>query len=1270
MTLVQVNGPLIQQAMEGIIAALKGGRADPLAIPRFDLVAQELGRAADRGDVDRKYAQELLADYDTVSGGDAAGDNRRDHMLIDRYKRIEGLMALDQLAVDAEQGGGQPGGTPPRAINPDGSPREGVAFGNTGWRPGGARAVAGLPPEAPQAPASVTATLPSSQAASGADFPGIAAAYGTPPVANTPGAVLGTYVGDAFRQMVGGVAAAGKDIAGGVIEGPMQAVGGARDAAQAWRDFAEWAGDNLQNLMPIGEIDTSKDQLPNIPDPTHPPRTVTGALVRTGVQWLTSFKGVDKIMPIIREAKDAGGMAKVAGEIAQGGLAGFLGFSPEQGRLSDLFVEKFPQAKNPVTDWLKSDPGDAEALARFKTALETMGFGVATDGILALLKAGRVAEGAPQAGATDTSAAAGAGERDVISVASPDRPAAGSSQDIAAQKLQAAGTELDQGGRGDTLIDKVGNGKLTALSTRGDVFADFGALLTRLTGGENASDVIEGIIHDTAKAMRPEIDAARRGKKTHAETVDAAGNVDAFAVLLQRRKGAPLNAEETVAAGALWKGAAEKLQELSRTAAQDPSPQNLFAARQMMAVFYAIQKEVIGARAETGRALDAWKLVGKGDQMQQLQAILNAEGGLDTNLALIQKLAGINDLSVLSDTVDKGFYAKTRDTVQEVFFGNILSGPKTHLVNMIGNATIAALHVAETAISSRIGRMIGSDGAAVGEAMANVSGMLNGVKDAFRAAARTWQSGQSAYGGLGKFAKDRGDAPAISSTTWNVRSDSFAGMAIDAIGAVIRAPGRALMTEDEWFKTVVERGSLWQQAFRQAQREIADGTLATADAKARIAALVENPSPAMRDTAIDQAHYQTLTSPPGALTQKLNSLRADYPMTRFIIPFLQVPANVFKMVGEHTPLAPLMDRYKTAIASGGAEADLARTKMAVGTSLTMIGLDAALDGKITGSGPPPGSQRQEWLRAGNQPYSLKVGDRWFAYNRVEPIGSLLGYAADLGEWLVNNPAADDADIPFFDGAFGAAIFSAAENATSKTYLKGFADLVEAMAEPDRFAQRYIENFAGALLVPRIVTEASQAADPTMRATDGFFDELKSRSPFSQSLQPVRDLWGRPVDYRSGLGVAFDALSPIYSSKYEPEPVDKAMEADGFFIGMPAKGFQLDGGNVKLSNAQYSEYLGLRGQTKASDLPAIGTARSPVALAKKYGDVTLLQAENALVAGAKFTAMKPEEREKAIRAIAGDYQDAAKALMLQKYPQLVDQAAKQKAARYKVTPAAP
>jgi hypothetical protein len=89
--------------------------------------------------------------------------------------------------------------------------------------------------------------------------------------------------------------------------------------------------------------------------------------------------------------------------------------------------------------------------------------------------------------------------------------------------------------------------------------------------------------------------------------------------------------------------------------------------------------------------------------------------------------------------------------------------------------------------------------------------------------------------------------------------------------------------------------------------------------------------------------------------------------------------------------------WRDAIAEGGVARDKALAEVAVGTTLMTTCFVHALHGNISGAGEPDAGKKRVQQAAGWQPYSVKVGDTWYSYERLQPIGTLIGMAADLAE---------------------------------------------------------------------------------------------------------------------------------------------------------------------------------------------------------------------------------------------------------------------------------
>lgn len=1040
------------------------------------------------------------------------------------------------------------------------------------------------------------------------------------------------------------------DIASGLVEAPRQIIGGARDAAQAAINglgaVGDWLNVNVANLDAMVGLPPApaKTQMPQLPD-VKQAGTTTGGIVRDVAQFLTGFAGAGKLL-------GAAAGSGVGAAAVKGAMSDLAAFEAHEERLSDL-IQKVPALANPVTEYLSRSGDEGELEGRLKRAVEGLGVGMAVEGLILGLRAIKAARAArttenPTASAQSSAVKVAPEQREVMALDLLGDGAEGAPL-VGLRGRRSSGPADDLGVPDDVAAQSLTDRGLTPLGNKEDgVFVNFARINTPVD--------VKRVISDTADAFKPEIDAARRGTRTNAETIADAAKLDAWDILRNKRQGAALNAEESLAARNLWEASGRKLLEVAEVASRNPSPENLFQFRKMLATHHAIQQEVIAARTETARALQSWRIPAGGprEQLAAIEDMVTKTGGLDVNAVFAARIAALKDipngLAALDAVVDKGVFAKSLDAVKEFWIMALLSGPKTHLVNMMSNTAIAGQQVIERALASRFSQILGTGDVPIGEAAAQAFGQMMAIRDAFRYAGKTFMSGESGYGmGKVELPFDR----AISAGNFNLPNMSWLGSTVDTMGKIINLPGRALLAEDEFFKTIGYRGELAAQAFRMASREVADGKIAQAGMKSRIADIMANPPENMRISAADAAMYQTFTSPPGETVKAINQLeqawsRSDASagsklaatLLRFTIPFRNTPSNILKYTFERTPLAPLSQRYRDAIAQGGAAADIARARMALGTATILLAADLALDGHLTGSGPDRNErgERDALMRSGWQPYSIKVGDRYFAFNRLDPIGFTLGIGADLAEAMQNTDLSE-ASSKEIQKAFAAAAFSIGNNVLNKSYMRGMSEFVTAVMEPERQGVRYTERLAGSFM-PAGVAEATRFIDPYMRATDDIVSRIRSRTPvLSQDLPLLRDLWGRERPMRSGLGAAYDAISPVYSRREDVQPIDREMFEHGFYLLPPKK--------VSDDLAMQSRFMQLQGQAKPSEL---GDRK----LMERYGDSNLLDTLNAVVTGTHKLSNdyrnleETSEKRRFIMRIVSAYRKAARARVAEEF----------------------
>jgi hypothetical protein len=974
-----------------------------------------------------------------------------------------------------------------------------------------------------------------------------------------------------------------------------QVLGGARDAGQAALNLADEVGDWVRDKVPdflggglVGdeegirilgreaydqwkEKNQVKKDVPELPNPDiikPNPESTTAGIVRGVSQFLTGWVVGGAAL---KGVKAVGGVAQAAKAATQGAIADFTAFEGHEKNLSNL-IQEHPALQNPVSEFLASSPNDSDIEGRTKRTVEGLGVGVAVDGFMTALKAMRVARVGQ---AQQRSAARAAGETvPMPPVKADDFRAIGNPEEglFVKRKLQE-GAEATKGIGPEGVSGAVPKGEEVSIN------------FARIDTPED----IKKIMGKMASEAKKPIDEARRGVRTWEMTKLSADQEDAWKTLMNRRQGTGLNAEESVAARQLWATSATKLKDVAKIAKDVPTEANLFSFRKMLATHYAIQKEVIAARTETARALNAWKIPAGSSQrgmMQQLESLLQGSGGTELARDMADRVAKLADAGTayeLEKFVEGGWVATTKNTVQQVWINALLSNPSTHVVNALSNWTVAGQQIYERRTAEFLSQKLGTEGGVeVGEAAAMANGMISSFKDAMVASLKSLKTGASEALTFGTKIEVPSGKTLFSPETYNMGTDTMIGRALDVVDNGTRLPGRLLGASDEFFKTIGYRMELHAQALRQASKEVGENAISPKDLKKRIAEIIENPPENVKIDSVDAALYNTFQNRPAETLKKIGDAIQNVPVLgRLLLPFKNTPINIMTYAFERTPMAPLVQRWRADVMAGGARSDIALSRMATGSMIMASAMDMAMSGVITGKGPRERGQRQNWTRQGNQEYSIKIGDKWYSFSRLDPIGMTLGMAADLGEAVMNA----DKEIPEeeFEKAMVASAFAMSNNVLSKTYMKGISEFFQAVSNPEQYGQSYFKRLAGSL-VPAGVAAVTRhgipgvvESDSYMRSADNVIDALRRRVPgLSEDLPLYRDLWGRTVDYRSGEGWAQDMFSPIYIKKNSSEPADKELQRLGYYPDMPERKLSFQGIAVELTPKQYERYVELQG----------------------------------------------------------------------------------------------
>ena len=631
----------------------------------------------------------------------------------------------------------------------------------------------------------------------------------------------------------------------------------------------------------------------------------------------------------------------------------------------------------------------------------------------------------------------------------------------------------------------------------------------------------------------------------------------------------------------------------SRIAGELPSDVNLAKFQKSMDIWRPVYLRKMGLRAESGRSLNIWNKIGKMDTVNAktlADMVDSVNGGKKRIQDIASEMARMNadQVAGFADTATK---AKGWDKFREAWYASLLSGLTTQIVNMGSNAgvlmyaqgleNIAASGVGYTRIAGRkaIKALSGGkidiggnklDHISVAENIGRIKGMGRGFTTAAREAFKTFMTGE-----ISDFMTPMADAG---------RREAIGGK----LGYVIRTPLRALEAGDTFFKMMNYSSELEGLAARQAMELVQAGKLAKNQIRDHISDVLANAEkkyPALNNKAHDVARYNTFTNQLGGdaftefgkIIQEARANKYVGKPLQLIIPFVRTPANIMKFAVERTPLAVLLKDTRDAILAGGVARDRALARIGMGTALGWFAADLAMKDKdlfgnnisITGGLSTDRSERDMQYQD-FQPYSIKINDKYYSYARFEPLGSIVGLAADFiglnkkmnsQHWKENEKEMEK--VPAMIAA------SFAKNLTSKTYLRGLAEGMKAFDDPDRYFSQFIGNL-GSTVVPTAVAQYTRSEDPFLRDAHSIMEKIRAKVPGASETLPARvNIWGEEIKRETPYGF----INPIYMMTDKKDKVTDELIRLNTFPGMPSRVLA----GIKLTPKQYKTYATMSGK---------------------------------------------------------------------------------------------
>lgn len=243
----------------------------------------------------------------------------------------------------------------------------------------------------------------------------------------------------------------------------------------------------------------------------------------------------------------------------------------------------------------------------------------------------------------------------------------------------------------------------------------------------------------------------------------------------------------------------------------------------------------------------------------------------------------------------------------------------------------------------------------------------------------------------------------------------------------------------------------------------------------------------------------------------------------FIMPFTQVPSSVAMRVIDRTPVGiakEIVSQVKNRSFDQRAMAE-AIGNGSFGIGVLGAGYALANSGLITGAYPKDSKERKLWQSEGKQEYSVKIGNRWYSLNYMQPFGTILS----IGKQVADDKKAGKSDAE----AWNSAAATAAQSVGNQSFLQGINGVVSAINDPQRSAGQFTKSLATSAM-PNFIRSLASATDSKQRDTKSFGNALKGTVPgLRETLPEKQDMFGASIPSK-------DNPANMYANPLNPSKV--------------------------------------------------------------------------------------------------------------------------------------
>ena len=798
---------------------------------------------------------------------------------------------------------------------------------------------------------------------------------------------------------------------------------------------------------------------------------------------------------------------------------------------------------------------------------------------------------------------------------------------------------------------------------------------------------LKEIESDLENFYKGRLDEQTRGKHSLALTRTLAERLIGDGVLDEQQlqellPGTAFNAEK-VAASLILLGQAKKYKDNAAKIVVDNAKRGIVntehRAEYVKATtqYIGIYKSIRGIAAEAGRALSAFRTsIGSQEMMRAEMAdkmeATNLSGDVDK---MAKEYLDMLDKTQDKDQMREALMASEAEAksgfvwnlVHTYYVANLLWSPMTWMRNIIGNMAGTAMSLTDVTTGALVGELMKlKDGKkskanqyiTFREAAAAWQGMFEGTKEAWgmlKDVVPMMLRGEELppemkiSGGQLRYHTDFGPNTKVS----NKKMINLLWRALTFNLNILEAGDIAFV---KGVNTSLHKRRI---AYREALKHSQQNDFTDEQFAKLYKDMMSNPAKHNLDKEIkEEAEKTAYRNKLGEFGSKLSSTlntslgpKGLKPL-KIITPFMKTPINLYKTAFRYSPFFQQMSKewWTNATGKNGKNKQQeAMAQMTVAYSASGVLMMAAAEGLITGAGPADDEQRKLLRSTGWQPFSVKLGDKYYSYNNIEPLAFPVALAATTYE-IVSQQWETDEDE---DSVLGTLTFTMLHYITDKSMMRGISEFISALNDKDGYQRdTFLHNIATNVAIPyksamgyfesifdpeyRNPSTANEwrGEDVSMFVKEAtkLTRDAASRLPyFSKNLPPFLNYWGEPMSASDSM--AERVFLPVRATKSKPDKLTEELMRLDAPLSMPPRYATINTVKVPLKPTEYNAYIKLTNSMGTDD---------PMALRKELRKLT----EDRL-----YKDLPDEEKIKMIREMVNYSREIARTILPVEFPEI-------------------